>query len=113
MKKSKHTPEQIIRKLREADAQLATGATVPDLCKSLGVSEATYYRWKREYGGVRGFLRRRQRGLRGWRRYGLRPLPGRGDGRDQIGTCALTLTGTAIGDTPQERHELRVLCSGL
>jgi putative transposase len=52
MKKSTHTPEQIIRKLREADAQLATGATVPDLCKSLGVSEATYYRWKREYGGM-------------------------------------------------------------
>jgi putative transposase len=52
MKKSKHTPEQIIRKLRDADAQLATGATVPDLCKAMGISEATYYRWKREYGGM-------------------------------------------------------------
>lgn len=52
MKKSKHTPEQIIRKLRDADAQLAAGATVPDLCKAMGISEATYYRWKREYGGM-------------------------------------------------------------
>lgn len=52
MKKSKHTPDQIIRKLRDADAQLASGATVPDVCKTLGMSEATYYRWKREYGGM-------------------------------------------------------------
>jgi putative transposase len=52
MKKSKHTPEQIIRKLRESDAQLARGATVPDVCKALGISEATYYRWKKEYGGM-------------------------------------------------------------
>jgi putative transposase len=52
MKKSKHTPEQIIRRLRDADARLASGATVPDVCKALGISEATYYRWKREYGGM-------------------------------------------------------------
>ena len=52
MKKNKHTPEQIIRKLRDADAQLAIGATVPDVCKTLGMSEATYYRWKREYRGM-------------------------------------------------------------
>lgn len=52
MKKSKHTTEQIIRKLRDAEAQLAAGAAVPDICKTLGVSEATYYRWKREYGGM-------------------------------------------------------------
>jgi putative transposase len=52
MKKNKHTPEQIIRKLRDADAQLAAGATVPDICRSLGISEAPYYRWKRQYGGM-------------------------------------------------------------
>jgi len=52
MKKNKHTPEQIIRKLRDADAQLSSGATVPDVCKRQGMSEATYYRWKREYGGM-------------------------------------------------------------
>jgi putative transposase len=52
MKKSKHTPEQIIRKLRGADAQLDAGAGVPEVCKALGISEATYYRWKREYGGM-------------------------------------------------------------
>jgi putative transposase len=52
MKKSKHTAEQIIRKLRDAEAQLAAGAAVPDVCKTLGISEASYYRWKREYGGM-------------------------------------------------------------
>ena len=52
MKKSKHTPEQIIRKLRDSDAQLAAGASVAEVCKHLGISEATYYRWKREYGGM-------------------------------------------------------------
>jgi len=52
MKKTKHSPEQIIRKLREAEAKLASGATVPEVCKQLGISERTYYRWKNEYGGM-------------------------------------------------------------
>lgn len=52
MKKTKHVPEQIVRKLRKAEAKLAAGATVPEICKSFGISEATYYRWKREYGGM-------------------------------------------------------------
>jgi putative transposase len=52
MKKSKHTPEQIIRKLRDAEAQLGSGATVPEVCKAFEISEATFYRWKREYGGM-------------------------------------------------------------
>lgn len=52
MKKTKHSPEQIIRKLREAEAKLAGGATVPEVCKQLGISEGTYYRWKNEYGGM-------------------------------------------------------------
>ncbi len=52
MKKTKHTPEQIIRKLREAEAALAGGATVPEVCKQLGISEARSYRWKNEYGGM-------------------------------------------------------------
>lgn len=41
MKRTRHTPEQIVRKLREADADLAKGAALPELCKALGVSETT------------------------------------------------------------------------
>lgn len=52
MKKTKHTPEQIIRKLREAEAKLAGGMIVSEVCKQLGISEASYYRWKNEYGGM-------------------------------------------------------------
>ena len=42
MKRNRHTPEQIIRKLREADADLAIGLAVPEICKKLGVAENTY-----------------------------------------------------------------------
>jgi len=45
--KKRHTPEQIVRKLREADAQLSGGASVADACIRLEVSEATYHRWRR------------------------------------------------------------------
>ena len=47
MKKTKHAPEQIVKKLREAEVQLARGATVAIAAKKLGVTEQTYYRWKR------------------------------------------------------------------
>lgn len=53
MKRKRHSPEQIIRKLREAEAALTTGAAVEDVCKQLGVSENTYYRWLNEYGGMK------------------------------------------------------------
>ena len=49
----KFTAEQIIGKLREAEVELARGKTVPDVVRKLGVTEQTYYRWKREYGGLR------------------------------------------------------------
>ena len=49
----KFTAEQIIRKLREAEVGLAQGKTVPEVVRKLGVTEQTYYRWKREYGGLR------------------------------------------------------------
>ena len=51
MKRKKHTPEQIVKKLREAEMELGKGATVPDVSRKLGVSEQTYYRWKQQYGG--------------------------------------------------------------
>ena len=53
MKKNRHTPEQIIRKLREAEAKLAGGASTPEVARELGVSEATFHRWRNQYGGMK------------------------------------------------------------
>ena len=53
MKRKRHTLEEIIRKLREAEAQLAAGATVAEVSKKLGVSENTYHRWRAQYGGMK------------------------------------------------------------
>ena len=53
MSSRRHTPEQIINKLRQAEVELATGATVAQACKKIGVTEQTYYRWRSEYGGMR------------------------------------------------------------
>ena len=53
MSRKRHTSEQIISKLREAEVELAKGAKVPQACKKLGVTEQTYYRWRKEYGGMR------------------------------------------------------------
>ena len=46
-------PEQIINKLREAEVLLSQGSTVGEASRKLGVTEQTYYRWRREYGGMR------------------------------------------------------------
>jgi putative transposase len=53
MKRRRHTPEQIIRKLREADRLLAQGQEIPEVAKQLEVSEATYHRWRARYGGLK------------------------------------------------------------
>ena len=50
--KKRHSPEQIVRKLRQADERLASGASVPEVARELGVSEATYHRWRNRYGGM-------------------------------------------------------------
>lgn len=47
-----YTPEQIIRKLRDAEGKLANGSTVPEIAREMGVSEATFHRWKKQYGGM-------------------------------------------------------------
>ncbi len=49
----KHTAEQIIAKLREAELEISKGRTVPQAAKKIGVTEQTYYRWRKEYGGLR------------------------------------------------------------
>jgi len=53
MSRKRHTSEQIISKLREAEVELAKGVKVPLVCKKLAVTEQTYYRWRKEYGGMR------------------------------------------------------------
>jgi transposase len=53
MKRRRNTPEQIIRKLREADRLLGEGRTVPEVAKTLEVSEATYHRWRNQFGGMK------------------------------------------------------------
>lgn len=52
MKRKKHTPEQIVEKLRRADVLLGQGQTVAQVVQALEVTEPTYYRWRREYGGA-------------------------------------------------------------
>ena len=52
MSRKRHSPEQIINKLRQAEVELARGTTVPQACKKIGVTDQTYYRWRAEYGGM-------------------------------------------------------------
>ena len=53
MAKKRFTPEQIITMLREAEVLLNQSNPVAEVCRKLGVSEQTYYRWRKEYGGMR------------------------------------------------------------
>jgi putative transposase len=48
----RHSPEQIVRKLRQAEARLAAGASIPEAARELGISEATFHRWRNQYGGM-------------------------------------------------------------
>jgi len=53
MVKKGYTPEQIINKLREAEIHLNQGAGIAEASKKIGITEQTYYRWRKEYGGMR------------------------------------------------------------
>jgi transposase-like protein len=53
MPKKAYTPEKIINKLREAEVLLSQGNNIGVICKKIGVSDVTYYRWRKEYGGMR------------------------------------------------------------
>ncbi len=53
MGRKRYTAEQIIAKLREAEIELAKGQTTVDVVRKLGITEQTYYRWRKEYGGLR------------------------------------------------------------
>ena len=63
MGRKRHTPEQIITALREAEVGLARGKSVKLMSRELGISEQTYYRWRREYGGMKVSQARRLKEL--------------------------------------------------
>jgi transposase-like protein len=63
MKGKKHTPEQIIGKLREADAELNGGATIAQVCQKLAISEPTFHRWREQYGGMKADAAKRLKEL--------------------------------------------------
>ena len=50
--KKRHSAEQVVGMLRQADVELGKGQKVPDVCRQLGISEVTYYRWRTKYGGM-------------------------------------------------------------
>ena len=50
--KKQHSSESIIRKLRQAEVMIHDGKTISQTCRALGVSDATYYKWRRDYGGM-------------------------------------------------------------
>ena len=52
MPQKRHSVDQIIAKLRKADVLLGKGTRVPEVCKQIGVTEQTYYRWRQKYGGM-------------------------------------------------------------
>ena len=58
-----YSPEQIVRKLRQAEGKLASGSTVAEVARELGISEATYHRWKARYGGMNSSEAKRLREL--------------------------------------------------
>ena len=53
MKRKFHKPEQIVKKLREAEAAISSGNTVEQVCRQLEISEATYYNWRKQYGRMK------------------------------------------------------------
>ena len=53
MKRKHHKPEQIVKILTEADTAIAAGSTVEQVCRQLGISDATYYNWRKQYGRMK------------------------------------------------------------
>ncbi len=51
-RRKRHSPEKIIQKLRDADALLAAGKTIPEVCQALEISEATFHRWREQFAGL-------------------------------------------------------------
>ena len=62
-RRRRHTPEQIIRKLRDADALLSAGKTIAEVVQALEISEQTFHRWRNQYGGMKAEEARRLKAL--------------------------------------------------
>jgi putative transposase len=63
MKRKRHNPEQIVARLREAEAMMNGGAGIGQVCQRLGVSEQTFHRWRNQYGGMKSQEARRLKEL--------------------------------------------------
>ncbi len=63
MGRQRFSAEQIVNKLREADVELSKGKSVHEACRQIGVTDKTYYRWRREYGGLKVDQARRMKEL--------------------------------------------------
>ena len=61
--KKRHSTEQIVSMLRQADVGLGKGMKVPEVCRELGISEQTYYRWRQKYGGMAPEMARQLKAL--------------------------------------------------
>ena len=53
MSRKRYSAEEIVNKLRQADVELARGKTVSVVCKQIGITDQTYFRWRKEYGGLK------------------------------------------------------------
>ena len=63
MGSKRHSAEEIVNKLRQAEVELGKGSSIAAVCKLLGVTEQTYYRWRKEYGGLKGDQARKLKDL--------------------------------------------------
>ncbi len=113
MKRKRHTPQQVVRELQEAQASLAAGRELAAVCQMLGVSEKTYYRWRSKYGGMKAEEAKRLAAIRA----GIGPRPYKaqaGAGRRRLATAppvdrpyqsvdeVLCRRGRGISDRSQE-----------
>ncbi len=63
MPRKRYSAEEIVNKLRQAEVELAKGQTIAHACKQIGITDQTYYRWRREYGGLKTDQARRLKEL--------------------------------------------------
>ncbi len=63
MSRKRHTAEQIISKLRQAEVLQSNGQSIVEICRQIGVKEQTYYKWRKEYGGMQVDQARRMKDL--------------------------------------------------
>ena len=63
MKRKRYSPEQIISMLREAEVKISQGLAVGEVSRQLGIAEQTYYRWRKEYGGLKTTQARKMKDL--------------------------------------------------